>query len=192
MGKIETQLPLPGLRVPSKGRVSVFIGFKDIATDPKILMARRPNGLYTFPGGKAITNEKPVKTALREVFEETRWKILSSELAINRIINGRETVRVAASGAERNFSIFYGFVEECLDDEAFQHIEPDKNTPWEWISVNKIPSMVLRGELHPLVIKADIPDIVYEAQNGIPYLERNTVFIDPRKYDFPHYGLHSF
>lgn len=184
------QLFLPRFKVPSKGSVAVFIGFKDIETDnPKILLAKRPSGRYTLPGGKSIKNESHINTAIRETKEETGWEIFSSEYLISTVDS---PVRIAADGYERNMYLYFGFTDECMDNNIPENLEPTKNAPWEWVSVRRIPVLVATGELHPVILKADLDNIVEEAHEVCePAKPKNsTEIIDPESYDFPHYGLH--
>lgn len=181
---VEKQLPLPNLKVLSKGPVAVFIGIKDVESNPKILLARRPSGRYTFPGGKSKPHENPINTAIRETHEETGWEIYSSEYLISPT---NDFVRIAADGFERNFYLFFGFTDECMDNDIPKHLEPDKNGSWEWIQVKDIPSMVLRGDLHPIVLKADLPQIIAEARevSDPQYEIRIKNIIESEEYDYP-------
>jgi len=155
------QLSFRRLSIPSKSPVAAFIGFKDIETDdPKILLAKKPSGRYTLPGGKSRFWEKPMSTAIRETKEETGWKIYNSEYLISPTNN---PVRIAADGFERDMYLFFGFTDECMDNNTPQHREPTKNAPWEWVSVRKIPTLVTTGQLHPMILKAELSNIVKEA-----------------------------
>lgn len=182
------QLILPRLKIPHRGSVAVFIGFKDIESDdPKILLAQKPSGRYTFPGGKSRFWEKPLNTAIRETKEETGWKIYNSEYLISSTNN---PVRIAVDGCERDMYIFFGFTDECMDNNTPQHREPTKNTPWEWIPVRRIPSLVAIGQLHPMILKAELPNIVKEAHEVCEQEIPPKDVLDRFAYDFPHYGLH--
>jgi 8-oxo-dGTP pyrophosphatase MutT (NUDIX family) len=157
------QLSLPRFEVPHRGPIAVFIGFKDIETDdPKILLAKRPSGRYTLPGGKSKFCDlgKPQSTAIRETREETGWKIFDSEYLISPV---NSPVKIAADGFERDMYLFYGFTDECMENNVPEHREPSKNTPWEWISVRKIPYLVATGEMHPVILKADLESIIEDA-----------------------------
>ncbi|HWS48665.1 MAG TPA: NUDIX hydrolase [Candidatus Methanoperedens sp.] len=186
---IEKQLPLPNLKISSKGPVAVFIGLRDIDNDPKVLLAKRPSGRYTFPGGKSKANEKPINTAMRETREETGWQIYSPEYLIS---TGDGPIRVVADGYERDFYLFFGFTDECMDNDVPTHREPNKNSPWEWVLARKIPFLVATGELHPVVLRANLPEIIAEARevDDTLFTINTRDSIDLESYDFPHYGLH--
>jgi 8-oxo-dGTP pyrophosphatase MutT (NUDIX family) len=187
---IPEQLPLPRFKIPSKSPVAVFIGLKDVETDdPKLLLAQRPSGRYTLPGGKLKLCEKnnPEKTTIREVREETGWEIFNREYLIGIYVGN--PVTIAVDGCQRDISLFFGFTDECMSDNTPQHREPTKNTPWEWISVRRIPILVASGLLHPVLLKANLPEIVAEA-NEVTIEEDSFPKQFGPDFDFPHTGLH--
>lgn len=160
------QLSLPRFRIPSRGPVAVVLMLRDVETDdPKVLMAERPNGRKTFPGGKlkrlAGEYRRPAKGGRRELYEETGIVTYDEE---DLIEFAESPLRVAVDGREKAIHVFFSFSDESTANDKPIHREPKKNTPWEYISIRSLPWLVGAGKLHPIVTKIDIDGVVAEAR----------------------------
>lgn len=192
------QLPLPKLRVPRKGPVAIVLSLKDVETDdPKVLMAERPNGKLTFPGGKLLRPERgrPVRGARREMWEETGIDIVGDDYLIEA---PRSPFRVAVDGREKNIHVFFGFSDEFAITQTPRHSEPTKNGPWSYIPVRKLPEFILSGKLHPLVwrvnwqeIFEDVHQHLEERSEDLRSIQKRDEWMDfrhmPREYGFLEY-----
>lgn len=157
------QLSLPKLHVPEAGPVSIVLFLKDTDTyDPKVLMAKRPNGRWTFPGGKLRFCEfrRPARGARREMWEETGIKLYDDECLIE---SHKSPMRVAADGKERNIHFFYAFSDDFADSDIPIHREPKKNTPWSYIPLRELPKLVAAGRLHKIAVSTDMDIIANES-----------------------------
>lgn len=157
------QLSLPKLRVPEEGPVSIVLFLKDADTrNPKVLMAQRPNGRWTFPGGKLRFREfrRPARGARREMLEETGIKIYDEECLIE---SHRSPMRVAVDGKERTIHFFYAFSDESADSDIPIHRELKKNTPWSYIPLRDLPRLVAVGRLHKIAVNTAIDIIANES-----------------------------
>ena len=97
----------------------------------KVLFGKRINcfsaGTYGVPGGRAHRDEKLIKTAKRELKEETGL--------ISKNIKYLGVVRDIYSD-----HTFVHFVFLCTDYKGeVKTMEPNKCEGWEWYSLNKLP-----------------------------------------------------
>lgn len=163
---IAEQLPLPRFRPPEKSPVAVVLSIKDVESDPKILMARRPNGRWTFPGGKLrwYERKRPARGARRELWEETGILTYAEDDLIESYLS---PVRVAVDGREKNIHVFYCFSDEAASTDIPIHREPKKNGPWKYIPIRRLPYMIADGRLHKLASMVDLNIIVSEAADVV-------------------------
>ena len=160
------QLALSGLQIPEAGPVAVVLFLKDADTkNPKVLVARRPNGRYTFPGGKLKVKEykRPARGGRREMREETGIHIYDEESLVESHISPR---RIAVDGLERDLHFFYAFSDEAALTDKPQHLEPTKNGPWRYVPIRRLPYLVAAGQMHMVAIETDMEVIAMEAREA--------------------------
>jgi 8-oxo-dGTP pyrophosphatase MutT (NUDIX family) len=189
------QLRLPRLRVRKAGPVSVVLFLKDVETvEPKVLMAQRPNGRWTFPGGKLKPKEykNPARGGRREFLEETDIFIYTDE----DLIEGyRSPIRVAVDRVERNIHFFYAFADESASTDIPKRMEPEKNGPWQYMPIRELPKLVIAGSLHELGAKTDMEivatEAAYEAEHARTFEEkmRKVRKLQGRSEDSREYGF---
>ncbi len=158
------QLALSELRIPEAGPVAVVLFLKDAETkNPKVLVAKRPNGQVTFPGGKLKPREykKTARGALREMREETGISIYDEESLIESHLS---PMRVAVDGVERNIHFFYAFSDEAAPSDRPRRLEPTKNGPWKYIPIRRLPYFVASGQMHKFAVSTDMDVIAMEAR----------------------------
>lgn len=161
------QLPLSHLRVRSKGPVGIALIINDVATDPTIIMARRPSGLWMPPGGKLEHRrgeyKRPSRGTRREVMEETGIAIWSDEFLVEL---HNSPFRIAADGVERTLHAFLAFGDECAPTTRPRRMEPLKNGPWKRIPIRTLPFMKASGILHPVMMQIDFDYLIGAAQES--------------------------
>ena len=92
-----------------------------------VLMGKRLNktgyGMYAFPGGHVEFGESFIKTAIREVKEETNLDIEMVELI--KIIN--------CINKKNNYHYIVPVIKGySKDDNLLKNMEPNKCENWEW------------------------------------------------------------
>lgn len=160
------QLALSGLQIPEAGPVAVVLFLKDADTkNPKVLIAKRPNGQYTFPGGKLKAREykRPARGGRREMGEETGIQIYDDESLVESHVSPK---RIAVDGVERNMHFFYAFSDEAASSDKPQLLEPTKNGPWRYVLIRRLPYLVAAGKMHMLAVGTDMEVIAMEAREA--------------------------
>jgi 8-oxo-dGTP pyrophosphatase MutT (NUDIX family) len=157
------QLRLPASDPPSGVPAAIVMMLRDIHTDnPKVLTAFRwTSWRLGFPGGQLEPHEyaEPVLGAVRETFEETGLQLNPKNLKELNV----SPLRIAAEGKERQFHIF---VTTVARDTSARLSEPNKNIPWRFYPVRRLPYMAIQGLVHPVAVQPEVQEIVQNLQRG--------------------------
>lgn len=155
------QLPLPDFHAPSGGPVGIAMIFKDVETDnPKVLVSMRVgSGMFGYPGGKLWRNEfrNPARGARRETLDETGIRIPGDRYLREF---GDSPRRIVAEGKEQTMHLFYGFLDEFAPGTRPERKEPGKHSPWRFVPIRILPSLVTAGILHPVTVQMDFLGVI--------------------------------
>ena len=98
----------------------------------EILLSRRLTGYaagqWVLPGGKAFEGESPKACLSRELFEETRLRVVKSKPVSDRINQLPRKLPMRSIGF---------LISEYSGN--LQHREPNQNSPWEWFPLDELP-----------------------------------------------------
>lgn len=149
MGRDATQ-PSPGQHVG----VGVVLRHTPENNPPRIMLLRRKdNGNWEFPGGKVERGEHPVETGVRELYEETGVWVLPDELAFIGM-----TPHEGRNDDQWYLCLFFIVdVPEAWDAEAQ---EKDKHDDLAWFQINQLPPSI-----RPLVGRC-VPYLATGLQDG--------------------------
>ena len=127
---------------PTVVRLSVSAVVRRVRGGEEILlMQRSDNGHWGLPGGHVEPGESVAAAALREVFEETGWRIELGRLVGVYSDPARQTVEYR--GGERA-----QLVNLCFDAIALEQLAP--TTPGEALAVGFFPRSGLPEPLVPI------------------------------------------
>ena len=111
-------------------------------TDGKVLLLRRNRnkrngGRWEVPGGSLKFGESPRKAAIREVFEETGFRL--DPLRVIPV----DTLGILYPDSRVEFIIpLYTTVVDGVDPR----IRPDEHEDWGWFSLDEVKTMELKDE----------------------------------------------
>lgn len=120
--------------------------------DPRILIAKRTvdmNERWTLPGGKLKNGETPEKAALREVREETGIRIDPDWL----VRGNCNPITLVEEGQQRLMHLFYCYGDDYLPRLLPLRIEPEKQSEWEWKSLNIVARLVQNRKIPAAIFK---------------------------------------
>ena len=116
-------------------RPSVGIGVLIVNVHGKILLSKRKKpygfGKLALPGGHVEWMEPLVKTARREVFEETG-------IALGDVEEMRDYTEELNPKAKKHYVTFY-LIAKMPDDQKPKSMEPKKHGPWKWYDPFDLP-----------------------------------------------------
>lgn len=125
----------------SEKRPWVGIGVMIMNDEGKILLAQRKQshgtGEYCFPGGHQRFGETIFESAKREIKEETSLDINAFE-----IISLADEMRYIESDGKHYVNI--GVKGKYTGGEP-KNMEPEKNTDWQWFSLDNLPENLFEG-----------------------------------------------
>jgi ADP-ribose pyrophosphatase YjhB (NUDIX family) len=128
---------------PTVVRLSVSAVVRRVRGGEEILlMQRSDNGMWTLPGGHVEPGESLTDAALREVLEETGWKIELGRLVGVYSDPARQVVETVRGERVQ-------LVNLCFDALAIEQFTP--STPDEALSIGFFPRLELPEPMVPIV-----------------------------------------
>lgn len=113
----------------------VGAGFVFITPDKKVLLLKKENGKWTFPGGHREEGETPLDTAKRESIEEIGL-MPAGEITTKIVITKQEVKKPV-------YSFFMRVKEPFVPTLSFEHKD------YKWISVLQIDKKKLTNVFQP-------------------------------------------
>lgn len=108
--------------------------------------ADRYPGYWQFPGGGVEQNELAINAAYRELKEETGIDADARRL----VFLGHDYPLIGYKG-ETYAGYRYGIT--IFDEEELQHTEPDKQSPWFWVTLSDLSGVQMLAGVREYAIK---------------------------------------
>jgi len=109
-------------------------GIVFVTPDKKILLLKKENGKWTFPGGHREPGEEPLQTAQRECFEE---------LGMNPDGEIVGKLKITKDEVQKPVYSFFKIVEEFIPTLSWEHKD------YDWVDYKKVKSTNLTKVFHP-------------------------------------------
>lgn len=113
----------------------VGAGIVFVTPDKKVLLLKKENGKYTFPGGHSEPGEEPLQTAQRECFEELGMNPDGEMVGKLKIIKDEVKRPV--------YSFFKKVEKEFVPNLSFEHKD------YAWMYYKDVKLVTLTKVFHP-------------------------------------------